>query len=52
MELSKKLKQLKENVMLDIHEKAVPVSLEELKEHNTNIDKAIKELEKVENTNK
>jgi hypothetical protein len=48
MKLSKKIKQVKENVMLGIHNNKVPMSLEELKKHNTRIDDAIEQIEKGE----
>jgi len=52
MKLSEKIKQIKDKVMLGIHNKPVPISLEELKKHNKKIDEAIKQIEKNENKNK
>ena len=48
MKLSEKIKKTKDKVMLGIHNNPVNMSLEELKEHNKNIDKAIKQIEKGE----
>jgi len=46
MKLSQQVKELKESIMLQIHNSKVPMPLEELATHNKNIDDCIKELEK------
>ena len=48
MKLSKKIKELKEKVMLDIHNKPIDISLGELQKHNKRIDEAIEQVKKGE----
>lgn len=45
---SEEIKQLKENIMFGIFNNNVPLTLEELKQHNKRIDEAIEQIKRGE----